>query len=87
MDINSDINDNYEFFCKLLQSSKSEHMPIKSVKFNKYKHKKYKWISKGIIKSIVIKDKLYKLMTLHQGWGQVQYLYLVLVLKYIFIST
>ena len=22
-----------------------------------------------------------------QGWGQVQYLYLVLVLKYIFIST
>ena len=23
----------------------------------------------------------------HQGWGQVQYLYLVLVLKYIFIST
>ena len=24
---------------------------------------------------------------IHQGWGQVQYLYLVLVLKYIFIST
>ena len=23
----------------------------------------------------------------YQGWGQVQYLYLVLVLKYIFIST
>ena len=34
--------DNYEVFCKLLQSSKSEHMPIKSVKFNKYKHKKNK---------------------------------------------
>ena len=65
MDINSDINDNYEVFCKLLQSSKSEHMPIKSVKFNKYKHKKNKWISKGIIKSIEIKDKLYKLMTQH----------------------
>ena len=31
--VNSDINDNYEFFCKLLQSSKSEHFPIKSVKF------------------------------------------------------
>ena len=65
MDINSDINDNYEVFCKLLQSSKSEHMPIKSVKFNKYKHKKNKWISKGIIKSIEIKDKLYKLMMQH----------------------
>ena len=65
MDINSDINDNYKVFCKLLQSSKSEHMPIKSVKFNKYKHKKNKWISKGIIKSIEIKDKLYKLMIQH----------------------
>ena len=65
MDINSDINDNYEVFCKLLQSSKSEQMPIKSVKFNKYKHKKNKWISKGIIKSIEIKDKLYKLMIQH----------------------
>ena len=65
MDINSDINDNYEVFCKLLQSSKSEHMPIKSIKFNKYKHKKNKWISKGIIKSIEIKDKLYKLMIQH----------------------
>ena len=35
------------------------------VKFNKYKHKKNKWISKGIIKSIEIKDKLYKLMIQH----------------------
>ena len=26
-------------------------------------------------------------MNIYQGWGQVQYLYLVLVLKYIFIST
>ena len=65
MDKNSNINDNYEVFCKLLQSTKNEHMPIKSVKFNKYKHKKNKWISKGIIKSIEIKDKLYKLMTQH----------------------
>ena len=65
MDINFDINDNFEVFCKLLHSSKSEHMPIKSVKFNKYKHKKNKWISKGIIKSIEVMDKLYKLMTQH----------------------
>ena len=28
-----------------------------------------------------------KLIIVHQGWGQVQYLYLVLVLKYKFIST
>ena len=29
----------------------------------------------------------YLRLTVQQGWGQVQYLYLVLVLKYIFIST
>ena len=27
------------------------------------------------------------IMSVEQGWGQVQYLYLVLVLKYIFVST
>ena len=30
---------------------------------------------------------LVKVPDMYQGWGQVQYLYLVLVLKYIFIST
>ena len=58
MDINSDSNANYEVFCKLQQSSKSEHMSIKSVKLRKYKHKKNKWISKGIIKSIEIKSSI-----------------------------
>ena len=38
-------------------------MPIKSVKFCKYKHMKNMWITKGIIKSIEIKDQIYKLMT------------------------
>ena len=32
MNVHSETNDNYEVFCKLLKSSKSEHMPIKSVK-------------------------------------------------------
>ncbi len=32
----------------------------KVVKFNKYKHKKSKWISQGIIKSIHFSDNLYK---------------------------
>ena len=31
----------------------------------RYKHKKNEWISKGIIKSIEMKDKVYKLMTQH----------------------
>ena len=49
MDINSDIYDNYEVFCKLLQSAKRDHVSIRSAKFNKYKHKKNKWVSNGII--------------------------------------
>ena len=36
---------------------------------------------------ILIRLYLEKIIYIYQGWGQVQYLYLVLVLKYIFIST
>ena len=54
MDINSDITDNHEVYCKLLQSSKSEHLPIKSVNSNKYNYMKNNLIRKGIIKSIEI---------------------------------
>ncbi len=39
-------------------------MPEKVVKFNKYKHKNSKWISKGIIKSIHFKDNLYKTLNM-----------------------
>ncbi len=35
-------------------------MPEKVVKFNKYKHKRSKWITQGIIKSIHFRDNLYK---------------------------
>ncbi len=35
-------------------------MPRKTVKFNKRKHKKSKWITFGIIKSIYYRDDLYK---------------------------
>ncbi len=35
-------------------------MPSKNVKFNKRKHKRSKWITYGIIKSINYRDELYK---------------------------
>ena len=41
-------------------------------------------LTKYSLNSLVISSGL---VTARQGWGQVQYLYLVLVLKYIFIST
>ncbi len=44
----------------VIQYAKTSHMPKKIVKFNKYKHKKSKWISHGIIKSIQTKDNMYK---------------------------
>ena len=44
----------------LRHSTKEKHLPKKTVKFNKRKHKKSKWMTYGILKSINTKDKLYK---------------------------
>ena len=38
----------------------NETMPQKKVKYNKYKHKKSKWITHGIIRSIKFRDNLYR---------------------------
>ena len=35
-------------------------MPMKTVIFDKYRHKKETWITSGILKSIRYKDKLYR---------------------------
>jgi hypothetical protein len=44
----------------IIENAKNKHMPSKTVKFNKHKHKKTKWITKGIIKSVHHRDGLYK---------------------------
>ena len=41
-------------------SVKNKYVPIKLMKFNKYKHKKSKWITEGILRSIRYRDKLYR---------------------------
>ena len=53
---------NYDTFIKLLQDAKDKHLPVRKIKFNKYKHKKNKWITRGILKSIKTKNKLYKVL-------------------------
>ena len=59
--INNDINaDNYKIFLAIIQEAKNKHLPTKKVKFNKYKHKKNKWITRGIFKSIKTKNMIYK---------------------------
>ena len=46
----------------LLQDAKDKHLPVRKIKFNKYKHKKNNWITRGILKSIKTKNKLYKVL-------------------------
>ena len=48
----------------MIETARKKHMMGKCVKFNKYKHKKSKWITYGILKSIRFRDKLYKKLKL-----------------------
>ena len=54
-----DSNESYKNFSDILYPLLQAHFPLTLVKFNKYKHKKNKWITVGILKSIRYKDKLY----------------------------
>ena len=47
-------------FMYLLSYAKELHLPNKLVNFDRTKHRKSKWITNGILKSINTKDKLYK---------------------------
>ena len=51
--------ENYDIFIKLVSRAKTKHLPKKIIGFNKKKHKKAKWLTKGILKSINIKAKMY----------------------------
>ena len=53
-------NANYEIFITLFQLAKNKHLPMKSVRYQKRKHKKSKWMTTGILNSINTKDGLYK---------------------------
>ena len=44
---------------RLVQEAITKHLLIKIIKFNKYKHKKCKWITNGILKSIKTKNIIY----------------------------
>ena len=53
-------NDNYNELNNIIQTVKDKHFPQKTVKFNKYKHKKSEWITKGIMKSLKFRNNLYR---------------------------
>ncbi len=55
-----DLNINYNVLHEIIHQAKIKHMLEKIVKFNKYNHKMFPQITKGILRSIKYKDKLYK---------------------------
>ena len=56
----SDPNISFNNPDQVLLKAKALHIPIKQDKFDKNKHKKSPWITKGIIKSLTCRDKLYR---------------------------
>ena len=51
-------NDNLNILNEVISKAKDKHLPVRMIKFSKYKHSKSQWITKGIIWSIAYKDKL-----------------------------
>ena len=54
----ADLNVNYNMLHEVIKLAKDKHMPYKTVKFKKYKHKKSTWITLAMLKSIRYRDKL-----------------------------
>ena len=59
-DLSHDPNFNYDSINDVLSKAIDKHMPLQTVKFNKYKHKKSEWMTDGLLISIKYRDKLYK---------------------------
>ncbi len=55
----ADPNDNYNIINTIIGNAIEKHIPEKVIKFNNNKHKRSRWITKGIVNSIVFRDKLY----------------------------
>ena len=61
---NADTNINYIIILDEIDRAKNKFITSKMVKLKKYKHKKSFWITKGLLKSIRYRDKLYKQLKL-----------------------
>ena len=53
-------NEAYDIFLRIYQCILNKTIPMKTINFNKSKHKKQPWMTTGILKSIQTKSKLYK---------------------------
>ena len=63
-ELTGDPNENYQLLSCRLNAAREKHMPRKRVKYKKKLHKKSKWITNGILRSINKKDMLYKTLKL-----------------------
>ena len=59
-DNNFDEGDNYKGLVKSISDAQRKQIDSKRFKYNKYKHKKSKWITFGLLKSIEFRDNLYR---------------------------
>ena len=57
--LTADPTKNLNILNNAISQAKNKHLPYRKVKFNKHKHKNSKWITKGIVRSISFRDKLY----------------------------
>ena len=57
-----DPNRNFNKFHDYIMKLKERHLPVKYIKYNKHKHKRNKWITNGIIRSIRYRDNMYKVL-------------------------
>ena len=59
-DVNADPDANYPILDETITSAINTYLPVKLIKYNKHKHKKSNWITRGIIRSITFRDTLYR---------------------------
>ena len=57
--VSSDSNESYKNLINIVKPLLDKHFPTRQVRYNKYKHRKCRWMTRGIMKSIAYKDKLY----------------------------
>ena len=59
-DATQDPNINYDILHNSIETAKKIHMPEQIIKFDKYKHKKSKWITQSLLRSIKFRDRLHR---------------------------
>ena len=63
----------YQAFEDFVLRIKDKNMPMKTVRFDRYKHKMTKWVTTRMIKSMKFRDKLYRQLKSHPVNSQEYY--------------